>query len=1366
METRLLAERPPWLVRIHDVEGRVVGGGFLVSDRLVVTCAHVVSQALGCDDPQLLPVGEIEVSFPFADGPAVTSVALTEAWFPITVDGQGDMAVLTLRSPAPPGTLAAPLSRPVSAWGHHYRTHGFPRGMTGGVWARGTVTGPVGPGWDWIQIEDEKPSGHLIQPGFSGSPVWDDELRSVIGMVVAQDRLREARTAYMIPIRVLARLWPPLEESIRWRLIFDPDLRTHWGPRSRGVERSAWKGWYFTGRVNVLRELVGWLTGRVLDGRIRVVTGGPGSGKSATLARLVTLADPDYRRLVPLGDAEDGTVPPVGVIDVAVNAKGRTIDEVTRSIAQAVDAEVESADELIESVLERAKPLTVVVDALDEADEPDRIARELLRPLAADAGSVGVRVLVGARRVLLPVLRISGVVYDLDEPSYLDPEDLVVYSRRCLLLSDDPDGRTPYRDRTELADTVARAVAARAYPTFLVARLVSRFLTEAATPIDVTDPGWHEHLPDSVADAMDSYLSRFGENERRVCDLLMPLAYVEGRGLPADQLWLSLANALARTEYQMYDIQWLLNSPAAAYLLESTMTDGKVVYRLFHEALAEYLRRDRHDQTTQRLYAETLLANVPDRQDGTGKDWERAHSYARSYFPSHAGKGGVLDALVEDPRFLVAVDPSRLELAVPSLQSAAGRQAGRAFTVAARHLRTKPPEEHLSYLELAAHMTGAQPLAKRIDRLPVVRPWTVRWASWRQGRTHNVCGRHDGWVRAVRVGELDGKPIIVSGSEDGTIRIWDATARCQIGEPLVGHLALYAIALTRCDDRQVIVSGGREGTVRVWDLADHSLIGAPLAAHDDTVAALAVGRYDGRTVLATGSWDGKVQVWDLGSREPIGRPFTGHGDWVSGVAITQIEGRTVVVTGGNDNHVRVWDLADGTEACPPLTGHTDWLNAVAIGDADGRRLVVSAAYDGTVRRWDLASGEPVGPPMMGHDGPVHAVATGELDGRPVVASGGRDGAVLLWDLSTGAPIGAPFMENDGRVSTVTMAVINERAVLVSGASDGTVRMFATDTPSAGDVSGTGPSSDSGVHTSRLTSVDVVDRPEGAILVSASADRTIRRWHVDTGRLAGPPLIGHESTVHSLSAGRIGDTPVVVTASRDRTVRVWRVADGTSVGEPLTGHHERVLTVAMSEVSGTPVAVSGSADHTVRVWDLARGTPIGAPLAGHGGSVLSVAVGDVFGRPMIVSGSADHTIRLWDLEYGTPLGLLRIYGPVHAVTIGEFEGRPVIVSGSREGTVRIWDLRRDAVTTFAGLLGDQTLIGHRTWVTAVAIRRHPGGNTILSCSHDGTIRAWRPDGGLHRLIDVGADIHDLALVDDDTMAVSTSMGLLVLHWNRH
>ena len=80
-------------------------------------------------------------------------------------------------------------------------------------------------------------------------------------------------------------------------------------------------------------------------------------------------------------------------------------------------------------------------------------------------------------------------------------------------------------------------------------------------------------------------------------------------------------------------------------------------------------------------------------------------------------------------------------------------------------------------------------------------------------------------MNAVAVGQLDGRTIVVSGSDDGTVRVWDAATGTPVGDPLTGHTGpVNAVAVGELDGRTIVVSGSDDGTVRVWDAATGTAI--------------------------------------------------------------------------------------------------------------------------------------------------------------------------------------------------------------------------------------------------------------------------------------------------------------------------------------------------------------------------------------------------------------------------------------------------------------------------------------------------------------------------------------------------------------
>jgi ActR/RegA family two-component response regulator len=191
------------IVRVRTPQGKPVGAGFLVSDRQVMTCAHVISSIfhLPCNEHNV-PNESVSIDFPLAAPDQVLDASICY-WKP-----SADIAGLHLKGPLPDGSKPARLITANDMWGHSFRVLGFPMDHNHGVWASGVLRGRVAN--DWLQIVDTVEPGYRVAPGFSGSPVWDELLQGVVGMVVAADLQEKTKAAFLIPTNVLWENWPDL----------------------------------------------------------------------------------------------------------------------------------------------------------------------------------------------------------------------------------------------------------------------------------------------------------------------------------------------------------------------------------------------------------------------------------------------------------------------------------------------------------------------------------------------------------------------------------------------------------------------------------------------------------------------------------------------------------------------------------------------------------------------------------------------------------------------------------------------------------------------------------------------------------------------------------------------------------------------------------------------------------------------------------------------------------------------------------------------------------------------------------------------------------------------------------------------------
>jgi hypothetical protein len=248
------------------------------------------------------------------------------------------------------------------------------------------------------------------------------------------------------------------------------------------------------------------------------------------------------------------------------------------------------------------------------------------------------------------------------------------------------------------------------------------------------------------------------------------------------------------------------------------------------------------------------------------------------------------------------------------------------------------------------------------------------WFYWdRQTQGATTLRGHTAPVIGVAISR-DGKRIL-SGSWDGTVKVWDAGTGREI-RSLKGHAGgAWSVAFSA--DGKRIASGSADRSVKVWD-ADTGQEIRSLEGHADGVQCVAFSA-DGKRIVS-GSWDRTVKVWDAGTGQEI-HSLKGHADAVQGVAFSP-DGKRIV-SGSWDRTVKVWDAGTGREI-RSLKGHADAVQGVAFSP-DGKRIV-SGSTDTTVKVWS-AERDPSVLVLAGHLSQVAAVALSP-DGASLASAGG------------------------------------------------------------------------------------------------------------------------------------------------------------------------------------------------------------------------------------------------------------------------------------------------------------------------------------------------------------------------------------------
>ena len=855
------------------------------------------------------------------------------------------------------------------------------------------------------------------------------------------------------------------------------EYRRHFLARAMGSPDEQ-AGWWFTGRHTVLIEISRWLNAPLSSSTALIVAAGPGSGKTAVLGLVAALADHERRPTVPRDTIglPDAAIPPVGGIDVAIYAGHLTVEQVLEELSSAAGVRAETVGELLTAVQARSRPFTALIDAIDEAHDPRQLVARLLRPLIDYGRSHGVRLLLGTRPHLIHLLhpeaggpgRVSTArTISLDDEPYTDSDALTAYVTRGLLQA---SPGSPYLEAPPaLISTVADAVAENAGTSFLVGKITSAMLAAASA---LPGEDWKASLPQAPGDAMLRDLdSRLGADAQRARDLLRPLAYAEGQGLPWEDIWAPIASAIVGREYTDEDLLWLRRS-AGSYVVEA-IEEGRSVYRLYHQALVDHLRHASDDTATQQAITSVLVSRLPRTSEGA-LDWSRAHPYIRRYLSRHAAAAGRLDELLMTPQFLLTADPAQLLLVLHKATTPEALSIAGVYRRAAAQLRDKSAEEAVSYLELYAWEVGLKDLAKQIRALRAPGTWSVSWANVKHSDPHEKLGRHGDRVDTLVVTKVRDQHLAITAGA-GVIRIWDLAERMPVGKPLtIGKGPVHALAVTELDGCPALIvarstqrtATAVRATLQLWDIDTHERIAAPFGRCKGIIHNMVVTQIDGdpAVVAAVGSHWGKgsarqIRAWNLKTRELMRDPFLGiasDGADSGSAAIGEVHGRLIVAFEDKKaGTIRTWDAALGRPLGEPVARSDAKLPMSHIGIYEyNDHAMLAYSVDFVSPReissrssvFDLFSGKSIG--EFNHHGGFRAQRICEVNGRIMLITGSNvsdgwqsDGVIDVKDLSEDRIFYEQLIAYDHSIDSLAVANIDEGQRIVSGSGDGWVRIW-------------------------------------------------------------------------------------------------------------------------------------------------------------------------------------------------------------------------------------------------------------------------------------------------------------------------------------
>ncbi|KAM7543119.1 hypothetical protein Aperf_G00000014301 [Anoplocephala perfoliata] len=265
------------------------------------------------------------------------------------------------------------------------------------------------------------------------------------------------------------------------------------------------------------------------------------------------------------------------------------------------------------------------------------------------------------------------------------------------------------------------------------------------------------------------------------------------------------------------------------------------------------------------------------------------------------------------------------------------------------------------------------------------------WETYGECDNVAVMPGHGGAIIDLAL-STDGE-LLYSASSDKTIAIWDLNT-CQRVKKIRGHQNIVNSVDIARRGPQMIVSGSDDGTVRLWDRRQKTEV----QNFQNTYQVLSVTFNDTAEMIFSGGIDNIIKGWDLRKLD-VAMRLNGHTDTVTGLALSP-DGN-FLLSNAMDNTLRVWDVRPFAppERCSKILYghlHTYEKNLLRCAWSSDGQYVTCGSGDRYVHVWDTKTRNLIYK-LPGHSASVNETAFHPLE--PILISAGSDKKIFLGELA-------------------------------------------------------------------------------------------------------------------------------------------------------------------------------------------------------------------------------------------------------------------------------------------------------------------------------------------------------------------------------